>query len=86
MSAPRPDAAPLTAAIVGLGIVCSSGCVWCTRCCRCQPLKATSPVGALHAALHARDVAAGAETLAGAGQHQRADRGLSAATCSQRVR
>ena len=73
VSAPRPEAAPLTAAITGLGMVCSSDCVWCTRCWRCQPLKAISPVGALHPALHARDVAAGAEALAGAGQHQRLD-------------
>ena len=53
VSAPRPEAAPLTAAITGLGQVCSSDCVWCTRCWRCQPLKPTSPAGRIHALLHA---------------------------------
>jgi hypothetical protein len=32
VSAPKPEAAPFTAAITGLGQVCSSDCVVCTRC------------------------------------------------------
>jgi hypothetical protein len=46
VSAPSPDAAPFTAAITGLGQVCSRAWVRCTRCWRCQPLKPTSPAGA----------------------------------------
>ncbi|MNL26337.1 hypothetical protein D3C87_1478570 [compost metagenome] len=46
VSAPNPAAAPLTAAMVGLGMRYSRLTAWCTRCCRDQPLKATSPLGA----------------------------------------
>ncbi len=47
MSQPRPVAAPLTAAMVGLGRLCSRETAWWTRCWRFQPLKATEPAGAL---------------------------------------